>query len=492
MGEALGVTPSDAAAAEWLRAAARGFFESIYNAEVASARGVDHVELTAAADRMANAAKNALWDEVDKTFAEIRGLVPDFPFAVVSWVLTQVLGITISADQIKTVMTGSPTDADRIALGSTLTTLYRETLPTEAVAAGFRAREAGAAEFTNFERLSGAAMRLQIADLVLDWLGRKIPFGLGDILQDLADLMNTAIALDDALEEVVQVPMQAVIQRGMEAYYNRQIKPADLSATEALQARIADKITDSDLTKILDNAGYRDDIRQILRDNAAKNLTESDINDLYQWNLWSRDQVKEQYKQLFYEEDDRELKTKLVEMTRRQKLREKIFELYGNLYRDGVATKQEVTPFLENYGYDADEVEMWFSVQELERRQRKWMSDATLLKLVKQEVFTISAAIDYLTLQGMTVNDATAYLTLAIQAEQEQEVKELEREAKAAIAKLPKAVRDKCDDLLKPEDILSELLARLIGLIPGDLGVIPGAAKLKSYIECAIKAILTP
>jgi len=172
-----------------------------------------------------------VWSDVDSTFDKIRSALPDFPFAVVAWVLTEILGITISADQIKTLSSGSPTDADRIALGRTLTTLYRETLPTEAVAAGFISREAGTAEFTNFERLSGAAMRLQIASMTLGWLGKKIPLGLGSILSDLGDLFNDAIALDDALEEVVQVPMQAVIQRGMEAYYNRQIKPADLSAT---------------------------------------------------------------------------------------------------------------------------------------------------------------------------------------------------------------------------------------------------------------------
>ena len=487
-----GVTPSDAAAAEWLRAAARGFFESIYNAEVASARGMDHVEMAAAVDRMANAAKSALWDDVDKTFTEIRAVLPDFPFAVIGWILTQVLGLTISGEQIKTIMTGSPTDADRIAFGRTLTTLYRETLPTEDVAAGWLRGTPGEAEFTNFERLSGAAMRLQVADMVLDWLGRKIPLGLGDILQDLADLFNNAIALDDALEEVVQVPMQAVIQRGMEAHYNRLIKPADLSATEALQARIADKIGDTELNRVLNNAGYRDDIRQILRDFAAKNLTESDINDGYQWNLLTREQVKQRYRDVAYEEPDAELKTKLVELTRRQKLREKVFELYGNLYRDGVATKQEVTPFLENYGYDADEVEMWFQVQELERRQRKWISDANILKLVMAKAVTYEEAYNYWVLQGMEPGDAARLLSLAVQEEQEAQVKALEREAKAAIAKLPKAIRDKCDDLLKPEDILSEVLARLIGLIPGDLNVIPGAAKLKSYIECALKAILNP
>lgn len=467
-----GTTPSDTAAAEWLRAAARGFFESIYDAEVAQARGIDHMELKAAADKMVNDARNALWDDVDKTFDSIRGVLPDFPFAVIGWILTQVLGITISGDQIKTITTGSATDADRIAFGKTLTTLYRETLPTEAVAQGFLVRTPGSAEFTNFERLSGAAMRLQVADMVLDWLGKRIPLGLGDILADLADLMNNAIALDDALEEVVQVPMQAVIQRGMEAHYNRAIKPADLSATEALQATIAGKITQGDLTKILDNAGYRDDIRQILRENAAGNLTESDLNDGYQWNLLTREQVKKTYRDRAFEEPDAELKTKLVELTRRQRLREKVFELYGNLYRDGVATKQEVTPFLENYGYDADEVEMWFQVQELERRQRKWMSNSEVQKALKAGRMTASEARDYFVLQGMEPGDANRVI--------------VEEVVQEAIAALPKAVRDECAEILKPQQVLTQLLGELLQLT--GLGGLADA-KLRELVQCLIQKL---
>lgn len=403
-----GGSPVDfSATAEWLKAAVKGAFETMYEAETAKYRDTDAMEGAAALAKYAHAAKVAVWDDADKNFDAIRAILPDFPFAVVAWVMTQILGLTISADQVKTLSTGSPTDADRIALGQVLTTLYRETLPTEGVAQGFLNRNPGTEEFRNFERLSGAAMRLQIADMVLKWIGHKIPLGLGDIFEDLADLFNDAIALDDALEEVVQVPMQAVIQAGMEAHYNRLIKPQDFTESEARNAYLQGYITLDVLNKVLDNQGVRDDIRQILLDMQAPNLTESDLDQLYQHNLLNRDEVKDQYKQKGFQEPERELKTKLVEGTRRWKLEQRLFELLGNLYRDGVKTRVEVQPHLDHFGFDPDESEMWFQIQELERQQRKWLSNKQIEDLVGAGLLDPGFAIDYQVKQGMTGEDAT-------------------------------------------------------------------------------------
>lgn len=403
-----------------------------------------------------------------------------------------VSGLNIPTGTVSGAFTGVASDKSRVALGGIFSKLLDETLQLETVKEGYLQRTPGHGERTNMERMVGAAFRMQLGDMLADFAGKKLPFGVGNAFSEIAERIDKAINLDDAIEEIIQVPMQAVISRGLEAFYNRQLKPADLSASEALKANIANKLGPGELGRILDNAGYRDDIRQILRDNAAGNLTESDLNDGYQWNLLTRDQVKQRYRDNAFEEPDAELKTKLVEGTRRQKLREKIFELYGNLYRDGVVTKQEVTPFLENYGYDADEVEMWFSVQELERRQRKWISDGNILKLIKRGEWTTTDAINYQVLQGMEANDAFAFISLAVTEEKEAEVKEIEKEVKAVVAKLPAPIKKKCEDLLKPEDLLTELLGQLTTLIPGELLGIPGASKLKAYIECALKEIVAP
>lgn len=461
-----------------------GFDEAIFNWVIAAVRsavaGLNAPDVAAVVGRMTTeweALRQALgidslyliWTDIDKDFVSLVQLLPQLPFDVVAWVLTQVTGLTITGAQIRTLGTGSPTREDRIALGQILVTLYDETLPTEGVAAGFLARNAGTEEWTNFKMLSGAAMRLQLADLVLKWLGSRLPFGLGKGLSSIADLFNDAIALDDALEEVVQVPMQAVIQRGLEAQYNRLIKPADLSATEAFQARIAERITESDLGKILDNAGYRDDIRPILLDFAASNLTESDINDAYQRNLLSIEQVEEEYKNKFFQERERKIKTDLAKGTRRWQLQTKVVELLGNLYRDGVRTKDECRPYLNSLGFEDDEQELWFLQQELERQQRKWLSNAQVEDLLKEGLANIEWAIDYQILQGMLPEDATMVYTSFL----------LER--------FKKDLDEDCTKILKDAFTPAKLIGALLAKIPEfGVGGLLGKAELQKVLQCLL------
>jgi len=419
----------------------------------------------------------ALWEDVSENPQKLAGSLPKFPFDLIAWILRRVTGLTISGDQIEGLFDAGTTAGGRSGLGKILTDLYGETLKTEKAAAGWLARNPGESEYENFRQLAGAAMRLALGGLVAEWGGDILPFGLGKFLEGVTEKLNDAVALDDALEEVVQVPMQAVIQRGLEAKYNRELKPGDFSGTQAIQAMIAYDFPKADVNKVLDNEGVRDDIRETLINFTATNLTETDINDLYQHNLLSRDEVKEQYKQKFFQEPEREFKTKLVEGTRRWKLEGQVNELYGNLYRDGVATKQEVTPHLEHFGYDPDEIEMWFQVQELERRQRRWLTKGETHKLVKAGKWTPLRAIEYQVMQGMTIEDATLIFV-------EDQVEEIEQEAKAIIKALPVAVKNKCDDLLDPKALLAELLAKLLALIPLGLG---GNQHIVQLIKCALE-----
>jgi len=395
--------------------------------------------------------------------------------AGIATLIEVVLGLTVPTSTVQAIMDGSITSEDRKALGEIVKGLFDDNLSATAVAEGWKQRNPGPAEVDNMARMFGGAMRIQIGGLLLSALNRFLPKDVGKFLDKVVESVDKSVNLDDAIEEIIQPIFEATIVRGLEAQFNRMFLPADLSATEALQATIAGKLSQEDLTKILNNGGYRPDIRQILRDFAAKNLTESDINDSYQWNLLTREQVKQRYRDVAYEEPDAELKTKLVELTRRQKLREKVFELYGNLYRDGVATKQEVTPFLENYGYDADEVEMWFQVQELERRQRKWLTNSQIDDMLEGGRITLIEARQYQVMQGMTEADATRYYA--------------EVAVKAAMQKLPKAVKDECAEILKPEQILTQLLGELLSLT--GLGGIADA-KMRELMNCLISKLNAP
>lgn len=333
--------------------------------------------------------------------------------AVIDFLVQAVTGLNVPNNTIRDALSAGSTETTREALGSIFVTLLDETLQLDDAAQGFLNRTPGEAERGNMSRLVGAAFRMQIGDMVAGWIAGILPFGLGDGATQIAERIDKAINMDDAIEEIIQVPMEAAITRGLTEMYNRRLKPQDFTESEAKAAFLQERISRETLNKVLDNQGVRDDIRQTLLDMAAPDLTESDIDQLYQHNLLDRNQVKEHYKDKGFQEPERELKTKLAEGTRRWKLEEKVFELYGNLYRDGVATKDEVRPHLEHFGYDADEVEMWFQVQELERRQRKWLSSGKLVIASQIGLVTPAQAVEYMQLQGMTAEDAQTEIELA-------------------------------------------------------------------------------
>jgi len=433
------------------------------------ARGVDSATAVEAA---AAANLQALWDAFVINWEAFLPYDKSSLAEVLAWALTILTGLPVAPENVVGILDGAIDEQDKTFLGELITKLLRNSLQVPKVAEGYRNRTPGDAEWENMAHMIGAAMRLQLGGAALKLISRRVPSSVAAFLDSLVEVVDKSANLDDAVEEMLQPPMEALVAHGLELYYNRLLKPADLSATEAFHARIADRIDETTLTKILDNAGYRDDIRQILRDFAASNLTESDINDLYQWGLFSREQVKEQYKNKFFEEPERELKTKLVELTRRQKLREKVYELYGNLYRDGVATREEIKPFLDNYGLKPDEQDMWFQIQELERRQRKWLTNAQIDDMLEGGRITLSEARQYQVMQGMTEADATRYYVEVV--------------TQKALQKLPKAVKDECAEILKPEKVLTQLLGELLQLT--GLGGVADA-KMRELLNCLLQKL---
>lgn len=431
----------------------------------------------------------AFADEVSANPDKYLGTPAALVGSVIDFLLTRVTGLDIPDSAIAGALSGSTSEDVRRSFGSILLAFLDGNLDISKVAEGFQSRNPGDGERDSMARLLGTAFRIQVGDMAMDWITQALPFGLASGLKDVAERFNDAMNLDDALEDIIQVPMQQVIEKGMQQWYLRQILPEDYSEAEAYKLRVMDKIPDDVFHKVLDNQGVRKDIREHLLDLAASNLNESDLDQLYQHNLLDRNKVKEQYRAKAFTEPDAELKTKLVEGTRRWKLEEKLFELLGNLYRDGVATREECTPHLEHFGYDPDEQDMWFQIQELERKQRRFLSNKEVMDLVGAKVWTPAKAIEYYVLQGATLQDATDNFGFESKEDRKAKAKAIEAKAKAAVAKLPKAVRDQCDDLFSPEAILKKLLGELIELIPTDPTGLSDLLDLQQLIECALKGI---
>lgn len=384
-------------------------------------------------------------------------------------IINRVAGTDFPVTSVFDTATAETNDQMRLRLGGFITQIIQEALPLEGSIKGFLNREPGEAEWDNYARISGVSMRLQLGDILASWISSILPFNMPDGFKDIAERIDKAIALEDSIEEIIQVPMQAAIQRGMEAWYNRKLKPVDYSDSEARQAHRAGLIDDVLLNKVLDNLGVRDDTRQNIYDLEAPNLTEAEIDEAYQRNLLSEEEVKKTYQAKTFIEPERSLKTTLVVKKRRWKLEENLKELYGNLYRDGVATRQEVTPFLEHLGYEPDEIDMWFQIQELERRQRKFLTVSQILDLVDDGMMQPDYAIEYLVFQGMTGEDATVLVLKYL----------LDRHKKELPAD--------CQKILAEAFSLPKVLASALGKIPEfGLAGLFGKAELQKIIQCLL------
>ena len=370
--------------------------------------------------------------------------------AVIPYLVTFMTGLSVNSNVIKEMLDGSIDAGDRLDMGKVVYSLLDTNLLEDKVKQGYLDRNPGDGEVENMQRLFGALLRLELGGVAVEAISPLIPKHAAVFLKSIREAMENALNLDDAAEEIFQIPIDNLVSKGLEAKFNRTFKPVDLTDNEARQALIAERIDKETYEKILNNSGLRDNVRDILLDFTAANLTESDINEAYQRNLLSIEQVKDQYKQKYFQEPERQIKTDLVKGTRRWTLQTKVVELLGNLYRDGVQTKDSCTPYLNALGYENDEQELWFLMQDLERQQRKWITDNQLLKLLDSGQITMTFAHDYLVTQGMVSNDE--WILIANHFKEE------------AVAKLPKEVKNKCLDILDPTKVLVEVLGELAQL----------------------------
>ena len=389
---------------------------------------------------------------------------------LIVWELQVFTGLVLPVDVVHRITKGEVEPKGYAALGEPLFTFLTSQVAEARIIRGHLERDTGAGELVSVSALMGASLRLQLGAQYIRHLAAALPSQFKQGVETVAEMVDKSINLDDAIEDMIQEPLQGWVQQGFTKLINRRSKPVDYSDTEVNQLFLADKINSEIRNKVLDNLGVRDDIRDNLLDLAAPNLTESDIDQAYQHNLLSADEVKEQYRDKSFREPERSIKTELVVKQRRWKLEEKVFELYGNLYRDGVATRAEVTPFLESFGYEADEVEMWFKVQELERRQRRWLSVKNVTDLVGAGLMQADFAIDYLVAQGMTGEDATLLMMEDL------------------LAKHAKDLPEDCKKILTDAFSLPKVLGAALAKIPEfGFASLFGKSELQKIVECLLK-----
>lgn len=335
--------------------------------------------------------------------------------ASAEWVIEFVSGLNIPDGTIANFVAGETQEAQRIALGTIITTLYDETLKADEAAKDYLGRTPGAAAFTNFRRLVGASMRLQVGDLLVGSVAGSIPLGIGHGLEQIAERLDKAIALEDALEEVIQVPMEAVITDGLKKHYNRIIKPMDMSRDEALSALIQGKIDRATFDKIFDNEGIRLDVRDTLIDMKESNLNDAQMRTLWQWGQIDHARIVSEIRQRTKGAEQSELIAGLLEGQRLRDLKDEYVSRNRRLFVDCVISEQELRGVLSEVKYSQEEADQAIKNDLVARRQRTFLPTSDMFKAVHLGLMDLNDAINSLQCRGWTYDDAVTEAALRLQ-----------------------------------------------------------------------------
>lgn len=296
-----------------------------------------------------------LWEKAYKDFqAEIEAAaqIASGPAAAI---IRGMSDMPVTPDMLAKIASGGLTAADRDKIGDWFVDILDQVFLEDPIAAGYLAREPGTAERLAMRRFVGRNAQLQLAGAMIDILKDRLPDGLTVGLGELVERTEHIMGFEDAQEEMMEPLMEKLIITGLEKRYNRLTKPTDLTPGDAIDAYIRNLIDEATLGKILSNEGIRDDIRPILLNLRAKDLTEADFRDLYQRGAWTRDDVFTAYRGIGYVEDDAQAKTSLILQDREWTLRKELLNVREAQFAGGVLDEGAFRNYLATLNFSAEE-----------------------------------------------------------------------------------------------------------------------------------------
>lgn len=280
----------------------------------------------------------------------------------VVFVLSRLMGLPISIGDVDSVVEGPGTPQQREALGGPIAALLESVFDEGSVADGYQMRLPGEAERANFRRFIGTNLRVQIGSILTGVLKDRFPGATMDGLGDVGERIEKALGFEDAMEEILEPLMEMTIVEGMKKRFNRVIKPTDLSIGDAVDARIRNYIGDQIFTAIADNEGIRPDIRDILFKLRGKNLTQSDVQDLFNNGRMTATEVFTYFRENGYLEPDATIKEDLVVNDRLWKLQAELVNVREQQFVKGVIDEGTFRSYLSAASYGGQEEDIQVAI----------------------------------------------------------------------------------------------------------------------------------
>jgi hypothetical protein len=377
-----------------------------------------------------------------------------------STVMRQITGVAIEPIDIKPI---EGSDAGRIRasdLGGQYMRIIEHIFSIPASAKDFETRSGNSGSLTNLAAFFGVNIMFQLRSLTIATVACLTGWPALRYLEALHQSINWAFGFGWLTWSVMSQYLEVAVFPGVKRELLAAVRPNDFTTSEALWAWWAGFINDDTLLKILDNQGHRIDIREALKTRAQADLTIDEIRDLYDHQRLKPEQVLRMFREKGYGAERAQQKFTVLSDRRTWDILDDITKQYFALYRDCVIDKAELHAWLAPQGWSDAEIDLKVADLELARRQRKWLTESDLDKLLDRGVLDVFEVHDYLVCQGMTELDAAMKILLMLEK------------------KFPKD----CWDKITPGDISAVVLALLTSLF--GKGVFQMPAGLVKFMQC--------
>lgn len=468
---------AEATGTDWLRRAVKAYFEEVYDDETNAAKSTA-ADVTATAERSA-VMMNAVVSALDETLKKIGEFVTSGSAEagrLSAYTINNISGTHIDPNTVFADLSGTITREKMVDIGTQFRAVVDQMFPVGTSTVNNRDRADRQFAVDNVGAYFGTNLNYQLRSLSIGILASVIPFIDASEFKNLHESLLWAYGLPWMSWSVLSAIMNVTTTKPLTEKYNAQIKGNDLSESEALNAFVQKRLDQGELNKILDNQGMRDDIRpirieqtrvgltteqaakalnegkigqdvfdrelnshrvrddvrQTIRDLARPDLTESDIQDLYDNGLISEVDVTSHYTEKGFSDLRKQAKVDLVKDSRTFRLQKELANTYFHGYVIGTVPQAEYVQYLGSIHYSQLEVDIELRRAEIIARShlQKHLTRSEIIRLVGDGSMQASDGLARLVAQGLPDADARRLLADSV--------------LRHAVSLVPSKVRDAC------------------------------------------------
>lgn len=430
--------------------------------------------------------------------------------------INQISGTNINEDQVFADFLANPGRAPLTDIGAQFHQVIDKMFPLGESTTNNKDRADRQFAVDNLNAYFGTNLSFQLRSLAIGTIASMVPGHALRHLEGLHQSINWAYGFGWLSWSVLSAVMGVTTTKPLTEYYNAQIKGNDFSESEALHAFVEKRIDNVTLNKVLDNLGMRDDIRGVrieqtrvgltaeqatkafiegyldqagfdkamdehrIRDEvrptrvalALPNLTEGDVQDLYNNGLYSEQDVSQHYRQLGYQAVTQQAKIDLIKDQRLFQLQKQLATAYHHAYVLGTATQAEYSQYLSSIHYSQLEIDVELKRAEVEGRvhTQKRLTRAEVVRLVTHGGMDPQEGLQRLIDMGLPDHDARRLLADAI----------LEH----AISVIPSKVKTACLTPQFEQNILTTAITVATSLDPT---YVLDNKDFMSYVQCIVQ-----